>query len=65
VTTYLEKVHRLTTDAEEFAVLVQDYSVTKAIPNMNFYYCICKGKNWWVGDRFHASKTTHATTANA
>jgi hypothetical protein len=64
VTINLEKVHSLTADAKGFAVLVEDCSVTEAIPKKNLHYCRCKGSSRQLGDRFHASKTTHATTAD-
>jgi hypothetical protein len=60
----LKKVHGLAAYSKELAIFVEDCGVTEAISKKNFHYSRCKGCSQGIGNRFHASKTTHAATAN-
>ena len=60
----LKKVHGLTAYSEELAIFVEDCSLTEAISKKNFHYSGRKGCSQGIGNGFHASKTTHAATAN-
>jgi hypothetical protein len=51
-------------DSKELAIFVEDCSVTEAISKKNFHYSRRKGCSQGIGNGFHASKTTHSTTAD-
>jgi hypothetical protein len=51
-------------DSKELAIFVENCGVTEAISKKSFHYSRHKGCSQGIGNGFHASKTTHATTAD-